>query len=409
MVEIKRQPFTCMYALVFLAFSCGPLPKAKNFYGTLDKWPLSIGSTGLALISTDASYSSSDIYFYNFGTGELFPLATGESGDISSTWDGENFWIFNRASGKTSYSRLSPKAGPATRSVERRTPDADAFDPTDWVHLGSTESALAMGSSHKVAIANLSTATTITSTLGEVETGQTTVPFRPGILLKNYGSVSAGTKTDSTSDFAVIHQALTATWKALGGGKIYLAHRSDQGTWGWADQDSVTTGVQGFSLSVSDPIASIDCEGDSTSEPTCLVAGACYESMGTGCVGGVDAVSWSFYKSTRHLFDWPTGSAVAGGIQKGAKTGQMVVCLKATADVNAKLTVLNSTTGEILATWDAGASTCGPFAVDREGARIFVIKNGLDSSSLYALSSDLNQIAKVDLGFTVSGLEAINE
>jgi hypothetical protein len=408
-IPFKICNFRFTLSAAIFAMSCGPLPTAKNFYGSLDKWPLSIGSTGLALNSTDTSYSSTDIYFYNFGTGELYPLATGDSGDVSTKWDGRKLWIFNRATGKTSYSNLSPKGGSATRNVERRTPDADGYDPADWIDLVAGESALALGTSHKVTIANLSTATTVSSNLGEVSTGQPTVPFRPGILLKNYGNVSAGTKTSSNENFAVIHQALTTTWTALGGGKIYLAKRGDNGAWEWADQDVLTAGIQGVSLSVSNPIAAVDCEENSSSDAACLVLGACYTNMGASCVGGVDLVDWSFYKSTRHLYDWPTSTTVAGDVKKGAKTGQLIACLKSTTDANAQLTVLDSATGAILATWDAGASICGPFAVDRDGARVFAIKNNKDSSTLHALSPELNQISQVALSFTVVGLEAINE
>ena len=401
---------TCrLLAVTILTLACGPLPKAKNFHGTLEKWPLSAGSTGLAMVSTDVSYTSSDIYFYNLGTGELSPLATGESGDVATKWDGRNFWIFNRASGKVSYSKLSPKAGPSTRNNERRTPDGDANDPSDWIELTASESALALGTSNKVVIASLDTATTVASNLSEVNTGQATVPFRPGMLLKSYGSISNGTKTSSANDFAVIHQALTSTWKALGGGQIFLAHRSADGMWGWADQNAVTTGVQGISLTISNPVAVIDCDETADAGATCLMAGACYTSMGTQCIGGVDAVDWSFYKSTRHVFDWPTGVAVAGGIKKGAKSGQIIACLKAATEANAQLTVVDSTTGATLATWDSGASTCGPFEVDREGARVFAVQNGQDSSRLYSFTAELNQISRVDLSFRVSGLEAINE
>jgi hypothetical protein len=406
---IRRIQIWHLFIMTILTIGCGPLPKAKNFHGTLDKWPLSRGSTGLAMISTDASFTSSDIYFYNFGTGELYPLATGESGDVTTKWDGRNFWIFNRASGKVSYSKLSPKAGPSTRNSERRTPEADAYDPADWIELTANEAAFAMGTTNKVVIGSLDTATAVASNLSEVNTGQASVPFRPGILLNNYGSATNGTKTSSATDFAVVHQALTSTWKALGGGQIFLAHRSAEGIWGWSDQNTEATGVQGISLTISNPVSSIDCDESAETGATCLLAGACYSSMGTQCVAGVDAVDWSFYKSTRHVFDWPAGVETAGGIQKGAKSGQIIACLKTATEANAKLTVFDSTTGATLATWDVGASTCGPFEVDRDGARIFAIQNGTESSTLYSLTAELNQISKIDLGFRVSSLEAINE
>jgi hypothetical protein len=113
--------------------------------------------------------------------------------------------------------------------------------------------------------------------------------------------------------------------------------------------------------------------------------------------------------SVKHHVDWPSGFYVAGGISPGALSGQVVACLKNSTNANASLVVMDATTGVQSSSWDAGASFCGPFKADRDGKRIFAVKQSGGKSVLYALNADLTEISHVSPGFEVSAIEMINE
>ncbi len=390
-MELPVKTALICLCLGVLNTACSPLPRVRNFYSSLDKWPVSGAATGLVLFSTDSSYTSTDVYFYNFGSGELSPLTLGESGDAAGKWDGRRLWLFNRAVGRVSYSMMSPKSGSSSRSVERRTPEANASDPTDWVHMSDVESVLAMGTSGKVAVANLVSGIAIANDLGDVDTSVSGVPFRPGVLWRRGEEV------------AVFHQSLNAAWKADGGGRIFIARRGTAGAWGWVDQDVTTLQTQGVPLNVSDPVAVFDCDGE-----TCFIAGACYDTSGDACVGGVDEWTWAT-RSVEHHFNWPFGTVIAGGIAAGPKTGQVIACLKNSTDVNARLVVLDALTGVQSASWDAGAASCGPFKVDHDGRRVFAVKQSNGVSILYSLNAELAEISHVSPRIAVSALEIVSE
>lgn len=378
-------------ALAALLWGCGPLPRPGSFGGAIGVLPVSANMTGLVLSSTDDLYTSTDVYFYNFLTGQLSPLATGESGDVLIKWDRQRLWVFNRAAGRGSYSWFSPKLGPSSRSTERRTPQANAYDPFDILGISDSETILSMQSSSKLTVANLLTGQASDVSLDSVDTGKATIPFRPSHLVEREGVVLA------------FHQALDSSWQAVGGGRVYYARRNANLQWNWVDQNVTTSGIQGVILNVSNPVSVFDCEGAS-----CFVAGACYATMGNNCIDGVDELNWQT-KTVTHLFDLPTGYESAGAIVPGLKAGDVIACLKSPSEQTAKIVMLEARTGKTSASWDSGAAFCGPFEVDRNGGRVFVTKTSDQKSDLFILDAQLQQLSKISLGIKVSNFEAVDE
>ena len=378
-----------------LFMACGPLPRSNKALGDLEKWPVSLGASGLVLSATHSSYSSNDIYFYDFRTGALSTLTAGESGDVLMKWQLGMLWIANRAPGRISYSSMDPRVGAASRGTERRTPGAASNDPTDLILVSQSEGLMTMGASSSVVALNFASGALLEHDLNDVQTGQTDVPFRPSTLFRH------------GQDIAVLHSSLDRGWVARGGGRVFLARKSGSGRWAWVDQDVPGAGVQGLLLNVSNPVVGLDCDGESGAT-SCYVAGACYETMGNSCVDGVDLLDWNL-KSVRHLFDWPSGLKSVGYVSEGPLRGTALACLKSSSESNAHLYLFNASTGETIATWDSGASYCGPMKVDRAGERIFVAQPSAEGGVLYWLNSALLEQGHANLNLTVTGIEVVDE
>jgi len=378
-----------------LFMACGPLPRSNKILGDLEKWTVSRGASGLVLSATHPSYSSTDIYFYDFRTGALSTLTAGESGDVLIKWQVGKLWIANRAPGRISYSTMSPRVGTASRGTERRTPGAGSNDPSDFILVSQSEGVMTMGASGSVLAVNFASGALLDHDFSDVQTGQTDVPFRPLTLFRH------------DQDIAVLHSSLDRGWVARGGGMIFIARKSGSGRWAWVDQDVPEAGVQGLLLNVSNPVVGLDCDGDSGAT-SCYVAGACYETMGNSCVGGVDLLDWNF-KSVRHLFDWPIGLKSVGYVSEGPRRGTVLACLKSSSESNAHLYLFNASTGETVATWDSGASYCGPMKVDRTGERIFVAQPSPEGGVIYWLNSALLEQGHANLNLTVTGIEVVDE
>jgi hypothetical protein len=380
----------CAYIFALLV-ACGPLPRPRLFDGSVGQTPVSSSVTGLVFTSADVSYSSSDIYFYDFITGVVKPLAAGESGDVLTRWQFKRLWIFNRSSGRVSYSHVSPKEGATSRSVERRTPMAQTGDPSELLALGQGTLALAMGSAHKVMISNLLSNPSATSDLGAVDTGDQAVPFRPG------------TMTTIDGDLWVLHQHLGDNWKATGPGRLFTARQSKDGSWGWVDQSPTSAGTQGILLNVSNPVLAFKSQ-----DRVVLIGGICYQSMGASCVAGVDAFDTDS-RTVQHLFDLPSGYESIGPMVSGPSSQKVLLCLKQDSHPNAKIVSISVVSGLIEKTWDTGMTSCGPFYPDKDGSRVFVVKSSAKSSELHILNSDLQSLSKIDLPFPVTGMELVDE
>lgn len=374
-----------------LLFSCGPLPRPKLFEGSIGRLPVSSEASGLVLTVADKSYTSSDVYFYDFNSGAIRGIASGESGDVYPRWIARRLWMFNRSSGRVSFSYMSPKIGATSRSMERRTPSGMAGDPSDVHLLPDGQFALGLGSAHKLIISDLTSSAVTGSDLGPVDTGDSSVPFRPGVL------------TSAGSQLLVLHQQLSETWKAIGAGRLYIARASSEGGWSWVDQNPTLPSTQGVVLNISNPVSVLRCEG-----LVCLFAGACYENMGNGCVGGVDEFDISS-KTVRRVLEVPSAYFAAGAMMRGVSSQSVTACLKAPSRNHAELTSISFATGKIEKSWDFGGSFCGPFLVDQAGSRIFAIKSGQSGSELHVLNEDFVTVSSVSLPFAVAGMELVNE
>jgi hypothetical protein len=374
-----------------IVVGCHPLPRQSLFEGSLPRIEPSAGVTGLVLTTSDQSYTSSDVYFYHFATGQLQLLATGESGDLLVKWQGGRLWLFNRSSGRVSFSHMSPRIGPSSRSVERRTPEALAGDPSDVVASSATTYALGLGVAHKLLMVDLLGPDMGSLDLGAVDTAETDVPFRPGVLFQH------------DEDLFCLHQQLSKTWKATGGGRLFVARQKSDKGWTWVDQNAVTAGTQGVLLNISNPVLAFNCHDSS-----CLFAGSCFELMGPRCVAGVDRFDMR-QRTVERLISLPEGYQAAGQMLQGVSAGLVTACLKQEDQGQAEVLSIALDSGAIVSRWDSGAGFCGPMAVDQSANRMFVTKSTKSGSQIIMLDQDMNALLTVDLPFVIAAMELVNE
>ena len=383
--------------LVVAAFACGPRPRAGVNKPDLNILPVSSKMTGLVLTSTDSSYTSSALYWYDFSLGTVTALSGVESGDLLTKWDGAKLWLFNRSAGRLSYSYLSPKGGSDSRTNEYSSLSRIAGDPTAITWTRDHIAVLLNGVEGRVEFADLGRSAFVQDGISGPATGDADVPFRPGVA------------AITGEDIAIFHQQLDTSWTARGAGSVFLTRKNANGVFEFADLNASDAGIQGIRLTISNPVGVFGCESDSESESeseseSCYVGGVCYESFGSQCAGGVDKISWPDQVVTR-VASWDGGTWAAGGITGGPAPQTAVACLSLPGKNVATLALIDLISGSVKKTYATASKYCGPFVSDNVLGRVFLV----DQSNLLELNQDLTLISSQSLPWTVSGLEAVNE
>lgn len=358
--------FTAFYVLICCTlYSCRALPRASHndqdapVISNTD--PLATGTmTGIILQSTDTSYTSTSIYFYDLAQGKITLLTGGESGDTYAKWLGAKMYLFNRADGRTVYSSFEPKAGMPSRTKERPTPGAAKFDPVGAMIGPGSELVLALNATGSVIFANETDNSTL-ATVSQPDTGSTTQPFRPNDIW-----------LDGTTVF-VTHQALDSQYRASGVGRVYGISK-DSGTWS-------LTSPQGTALAISNPVYA-----SSRSDHTAIIAGVCYSYSGAACVPGVDR----FHAQTgtaSHLSAWDADKWEAnGGFYTDITDDTLLTCVKEKSTQQHVLGRYQISDGTITKLKEVSAPGCNGVIADRVGKRIFVGQTSGTSGSILILN-----------------------
>lgn len=375
--------FPAKVLVLFFLFhlsACGNLPRFNH--QDQDAPALTTAAmTGIVIQSTDSSYTSSAIYFYDLAAGKISLLSGGESGDTFVKWLDSKIYLFNRAAGRVNYSTFKPKSGIASRSTEQATPGAANYDPTNVAIGPAGELILAMNVANSLVFANSATATTTVS-LANVDTGVATQVFRPTDIWVDANKVY------------VTHQALDANYKATGAGKIYSAISSN-GTWAW---ESTT----GNTISISNPVFV-----STRSDHIAVIGGVCYTTAGTACVAGIDRFDANTGQST-HVSAWDASKWYPnGGFYDDLTDDTLLVCVqdKSTQkNVVARYTIAD---GSMITFFELSGAGCGGVIADRTAMRIFIgqsLADGTGSITIFDQAGTVQTSATMSSG--ISGMTA---
>lgn len=327
-----------------LLVACGSLPRFSH--DDQDAPSIAAAMTGIIIQSSDSSYTSTSIYFYDLAAGKIALLSGGESGDTFVKWLNGKAYLFNRSAGRVSYSTFQPKSGIASRSTEQPTPGKSNYDPIAAAIGPNSELILSMNSGSALVFANSSDSSVLTS-ITNADTGAASQPFRPADIWV------------SGSNVFVTHQALDSLFRATGAGRVYTATK-DSGTW-------AIKSTTGSALTITNPVYV-----SPRTDETAIIGGVCYTSATTKCVSGVDRFNTSTGVTT-HLSAWDdTKWYPNGGFTTDLTDDSLLVCVKEKStqkNVVARYTILDGTVTKLFELTGPG---CGGLIADRVSMRIFI-------------------------------------
>ncbi len=373
--------FAIFLALFIVNTSCGSLPRSNHSDQNAPVINTSVSTTamtGIVIQSTDTSYTSTAIYYYDLNAGKITLLTGAESGDTYTKWLDGKIYLFNRSAGRVSYSSFVPKSGISSRSNEISTPEAATYDPVAAILGPSGELILSMNAAASLAFIT----TTTTTKINGVETGVPTQPFRPSELWRDDNKI------------LVTHQALDANFKASGAGRIYSA-QSTNGMWNWVS-------TSGNALVISNPVFI-----SPRSNHTAYIGGVCYTNAGAACVAGIDQFDVSTGQST-HISSWDASTWEAnGGFYEDLTDESLLVCVRnKTTQKNlvARYTIAD---GSMKNFFELSGSNCGGVLADRSLMKVFIgqaLSDGKGSITILDQDGTIQTTTSMTTG--VSGMTA---
>lgn len=235
-------PLTLLSALCLSG--CGEAKKSDAYSGPGYK---SSGSSyaGLMFAVVDKDFTSSQILYNEFATGDIKTLSTGESGDPFVRWTGGKAYLFNRASTSLNFRTLDPRQNDVSLSAQIATPEAGLGDPHDAVMLSDGRMLLALYSAGKIIVINPADGTLLQAVTADWDFGNSEkAQLRPEAFLVK--DVVGG------KDIYVMHQGLDSAFTADGTQQVFRLH-DDGKTVTVIDQDDGKAKVQGIALPVKSP------------------------------------------------------------------------------------------------------------------------------------------------------------
>lgn len=359
--------------------SCGALPRYMKDAATVPI--VETASMSGIVVTLSENRTSSSLHYYDLKNGLLAPLIGGESGDVFTAWLDQKLFVFNRGSGRVSFSYLSPAKGAASRSIERATPGSGTYDPVAAAMTKDGDLLLANNSGGSVVVSHRDD-NSVQAVINDVDTGVPGVPFRPADII-----------VDGNRAW-ISHQSLDGSYAAVGGGKVFPAAASG-GVWGLESK-------VGYTLTISNPVymALLD-------EQRLLLAGVCYDRSPTStCVSGIDTVDRGTGAVT-HLSAWDSSKWTANGVFfRDLTDSSLLVCVIA-ASGGTVLGRYDLVSGNIEAILSIDGPGCGGVVSDRASGLIFVgEKNAARKGSVAIINRSNELVNRIALDHPVSGMTA---
>ena len=324
----RMRPVAEILAVLWMVFGCGGSDDDKPRYAGYQSADSDYQGFFLATVPSD--YSSSNLIFNDFSTGELQTVLTGESGDPFLTYGDQSVWYFNRSVGDINYRRITLNAAAADTgdrpsegsskevespsrpwsteikaTVQLSTPETSAGDPAATLDLGDGRLLLGHKSAGKITVLNSESGEHITTIAADFSLPSGS-PLRPtDFLLRTddeQGEISV----------YVLHQGLDQNYKPDGSQQIFLLRGKKQGPLTAVDQDDSVDGIQGVPISLTSPGKFLYKDSE---QP--LIATFCYVFSSTSCRFGFERFNLETLQVTkvaefgdRYLYN---GTVVEGG------------------------------------------------------------------------------------------------
>ncbi len=317
---------------------------------------------GMALVATDAQFSSSELFFYDFASGAIDSLRSGLSGDPEIFAEQNELWFFNRSAGLQNFFKADFTSLPEALSAEQSFSAAGPGDPHAVLSLASGHLLLANMVHSSLVIMDVANGKVIQSVEADwdLPSGAT---LRPESLW-----------SDGEKQVLLLHQGLSDSYRAVGGQQIFVFKFADE-TLSVVDLDLAKARVQGVPLAMSVPE-----RFEQLADGRLLVFGTCSAYTGDDCKAAVQV----FNPRTLQIeFTWQLdelGLIMNGISTLGATDNDVIanVIVKDSDTEQMRASIVNldlsTRTTRTLHTYDLPALSAGIWltAFDRSSQSLFV-------------------------------------
>lgn len=200
---------------------------------------------GLMFAVVDKDFTSSQILFNEFSTGDVKTVSSGESGDPFVRWVDGKGYLFNRTETSLNFRTVDPRPATPALGTQTATPGAAFGDPHDAALLGPGRMILAQFSGGKIVVINPETGALVQDVTASWDLGTgVNALLRPNEFLIK--------ERDGGKDVYVMHHGLDANFQPNETQQVFVL-RDDGSAVTAVDQDDTKEGVQGIALPFKAP------------------------------------------------------------------------------------------------------------------------------------------------------------
>lgn len=232
------------------------------------------------LLTTTQNYESSRLFFFEFATGNVTQLLSGESGDPSLFLSRDQIFFFNRSATNSNMRRITIQEGSFNIGVQTSIPGAGAGDPQAIIHLDERHLLMSFWASSSLGIFDLQEGKMTTAPAISFDTGAAINPshiFRPSPLFT--------AEKNGVTEFYVIHQGLASDGLSLTGKQQIFIMTWNGTQLSAIDLDESKEGVQGIAIKVTNPTDVFQLSNGQV-----LISGSCTIYGGANCISGFESV-----------------------------------------------------------------------------------------------------------------------
>jgi hypothetical protein len=290
------------------------------------------GSTvqGLAFttVSMDLSFASSSLYFYDFKSGDVKKLLSGESGNPAVFWADDLLFHFNSKGNQLNFRVFDPREENTPIPSASDLPSLSEGDPFALVTLQTSKSVL-LASPIAGALQSLNY---LTGNLETVDIDNLPQPgIRPVDLYRSANNIYALNTGVNTLD------------EVDGNQQVFVFETSpNSSSLTPVDINTGTTTLDGLKIIPSYPTAFVD---DAAAKP--YIVGLCRSDL-TGCVGGANRLDPSTPSEPKitdvKTFTSSLGYTIVNRIVRSSKEGVVYAHVKSTSDSTYQVIELNLST-----------------------------------------------------------------
>ncbi|MCX6124253.1 MAG: hypothetical protein NTV34_05820 [Proteobacteria bacterium] len=356
------QKYRHLLPFVFIALSsCGNTGKPISD-GSI-RGPVITGSKNsgayITMVATDASISSSALYYYDFSSGAISRVSSAEGRDPIVIWSPSIKSVVLIVRSTKTFRTMKIQEGNPVDLKSGTLSELDTGDPSQWLEID--------GGSYLLANSRERTLQTFDASLGYLSTplnvASLSLPalapaFNPTLVA---GSSSTAWVTSGGVDFSGV------TPESKSAATLVKLNRASD-AWSLVDLNPNDVGVQGLPLTASNPAyAQVNSDGTSV-----RVFGLCKEGYGSACKAGADEINTKTGTKTELSGFANSGYEHYSWVIAGASDDIVYAHVTKTKLQRTMIIRANLKTGEIKEIYTFPETTLSLLMYDKDADRLFI-------------------------------------